>query len=126
MGFQPPPLGRPKVDFYLGRSRINYNNALPSRWEIKTGAPHGSILGPLLFLLYINDISNSSDIIRSILCADDTNNFHCCESIEELCDIVNIELQGVMQWFKANRLSVNLKKKKFCDFWQLCKIEETH
>ena len=73
-------------------------------------------MGPLLFLVYINDICKSSDLLRFILYADDTNIFYSCESVDQLCDVVNRELQGVVQWFKANRLSVNLKKTNFVIF----------
>ena len=68
------------------------------------------------FLVYINDICKSSDLLRFILYADDTNIFYSCESVDQLCDVVNRELQGVVQWFKANRLSVNLKKTNFVIF----------
>ena len=100
---------------------VNYNNVLSSRRKITTGVPQGSILGPLLFLLYINDIANSSEILKFILYADDTNILYCCEDIQELCEIVNRELLAVVQWFKSNRLSVNLKKNKFYNFWLSCK-----
>ena len=79
---------------------VNYNNVLSSRRKITTGVPQGSILGPLLFLLYINDIDNSSEILKFILYADDTNIFHSCEDIKELCEIVNRKLLAVVQWFK--------------------------
>ena len=69
---------------------VNYNNVLSSRSKITTGVPQGSILGLLLFLLYINDISYSSEILEFILYADDTNIFHSCESIDELCDMLLI------------------------------------
>ena len=89
---------------------VIYNNILSSRCTITTGVPQGSILGPLLFLLYINDISNSSAILKFILFADDTNIFYSCENFERLCSSVNRELREVIQWFKSNRLLVNLKK----------------
>ena len=95
---------------------VIYNNFLSSKCTITTGVPQGSILGPLLFLLYINDISNSSAILKFILFADDTNIFYSCENFESLCTTVNRELREVIQWFKSNRLSVNLKKTNFIIF----------
>ena len=92
------------------------NDVSSNKRKITTGVPQGSILGPLLFLVYINDICKSSDLLRFILYADDTNIFYSCESVDQLCDVVNRELQGVVQWFKANRLSVNLKKTNFVIF----------
>ena len=101
---------------------VNFKNVLSSKSKIITGVPQGSILGPLLFLLYINDICKSSELLRFILYADDTNIFYCDNNIEHLCEIVNRELQGVMQWFKANRLSVNLKKTNFVIFGTSAKV----
>ena len=92
---------------------VVYNNILSPRCTITTGVPQGSILGPL-FLLYINDISNSSAILKFILFADDTNIFYSCQNFEILCSTVN--LREVIQWFKSNRLSVNLKKTNFTIF----------
>jgi hypothetical protein len=95
---------------------VMFNNVTSTKCKITTGVPQGSILGPLLFLLYINDICRSSEILKFILYADDTNIFYSCESLDQLCEVVNRELHGVMQWFRANRLSVNLKKTNFVIF----------
>jgi hypothetical protein len=103
---------------------VNFNNVLSTRSKITTGVPQGSILGPLLFLLYINDICKSSKILRFILYADDTNIFFSCDNVDQLCDVVNRELQGVTQWFKANRLSVNLKKTNFVIFGNQAKLKK--
>ena len=95
---------------------VSYNNVLSAEGKISTGVPQGSILGPLLFLLYINDICESSRLLHFILYADDTNIFCSNKNIVELCNIVNRELQCVAQWFRANRLSVNIKKTNFVIF----------
>ena len=54
---------------------LNYSNDVTNLAQIKCGVPQGSILGPLLFLIYVNDLCNASNILDSIMLADDTNLF---------------------------------------------------
>jgi hypothetical protein len=74
-------------------------------------------LGPLLFLIYINDISNCSSLLKIILFADDTSIFYSGKDLDQLPQSVNLELIKLSIWFKANKLSLNLKITKsmiFC------------
>ena len=76
------------------------------------GVPQGSILGPLLFLLYINDIVHLCNSCKPILFADDTNLIFNHTDLNELVNNVNRELQILSNWFKVNKLSLNSDKTK--------------
>ena len=75
--------------------------------------PQGSILGPLLFLIFVNDLHKVTKYLDPIMFADDTNLFVSLESIKTLFQIVNSKLKLVNEWFLANTLSLNAKKKMF-------------
>lgn len=95
---------------------VIYNDYSSSRKIISCGVPQGSILGPLLFLLYINDLSKVSNTIFTILFADDSNMFVSGKSPNDLVDIMNMEMVKVLNWLQANKLSLNLKKTHFILF----------
>ena len=89
---------------------IAYNNKYTSFETITCGVPQGSILGPLLFLIYVNDLNQVSNILDPIMFADDTNFFYSHHQIKTLFETVNCELKNISQWFRANKLSLNIKK----------------
>ena len=92
---------------------VEYNGHRSLRNEISCGVPRGSILRPLFFFLYINDINNVSNLLNLILFADDTNVFM---SHKDLSDMLNLEMDKLSISFKAKKLSLNLKKTKFMVF----------
>ena len=96
---------------------VEVNGKLSEFGTIRHGVPQGSILGPLLFLLYINDISQSSDILNFFLFADDTAVFYSDDpSNKDTESILNNELEKVSCWLAANKLSLNVKKSNFSPF----------
>ena len=84
--------------------------------EVTSGVPQGSNLGPLLFLIYVNDFKNCLNDSDSLMFADDTSIFLQNKDMKELFDAGNKELQLVDQWLIANRLSVNVSKTKYVLF----------
>ena len=78
---------------------------------ITCGIPQGSILGPLLFLIFVKD-KILTKYLDSIMSVDNTKLFYSHKNIKTLLQIVNSELKFVNKWFLANKLSLNAKKKK--------------
>ena len=87
----------------------------PSKRNVLAGVPQGSVLGPLLFLIYINDIYNSSKMLSFYLFADDTNLLYADKDLKSLESIIIIELQKVCDWLNAIKL-INAKKSNFVIF----------
>ena len=95
---------------------VTYNGTTSMSQTIKCGVPQGSILGPLLFLIYINDLGNVCINTMPLLFADDTNLFASGTNIIQLQDAVTNDLNSIAEWLKVNRLSLNIKKTHFMIF----------
>ena len=83
---------------------------------IRSDVPQGSVLGPLLFLLYINDIQYCSELISIVLFADDTSIVYSHTCPKKLNEIVQTEINKMTDWLNANMLSINTEKTKFILF----------
>ena len=89
---------------------VHYNGCDSSTKPIKYGVPQGSILGPLFFILFMNDFSRALEILVTILFADDTSVFIVGTEYTKLIKLLNVELERVTCWLNANGLAVNVKK----------------
>ena len=104
-------------NYLANRSQyVSYNGKTSDIQNVSCGVPQGSILGPLLFILYINDFSNVSDILYYVLFADDTNVFLNGRDIHKLINTMQQELLKLHTWLLCNKLTLNISKTHYIIF----------
>jgi len=97
---------------------INKSKRYYSKWEpTRCGIPQGSILGPLFFILYINDLPKTIVCVANpVLFADDTNMIISKSGPKEVTNTINRHIIKINEWFKSNSLSLNIDKTYFLQF----------
>ena len=105
------------INYLTDRKQYVVVNGVKSTTQCNTcGVPQGSVLGPLLFLIYINDIAYSSNIVNFSLFADDTCATLSDKNMNTLISSFNKEIEKISNWFKSNKLSLNLTKTNYVIF----------
>jgi hypothetical protein len=100
---------------------VDFDDTSSATLPISTGVPQGSILGPLLFIIYMNDIAEITNLFDMIIYADDTtlqSTLNCFNPDPKvnINDKINIEINHISEWLSSNKLSLNIGKSKFMIF----------
>ena len=92
---------------------VKFNNSVSYKREVVYGVPQGSVLGPILFTLYINDIVNTLSHCAKQLFADDALLYFISDNVNEIIKNLNADLEKIKLWSNENNLLLNLDKTKF-------------
>jgi len=105
-----------KSYLYRRKQYVQYYSSSSDIQTIPCGVPQGSVLGPLLFIIYTNDLPNCLSDSKAILFADDTTLYVSSNNIKTLYHSVNSELESLNDWFRSNKLSLNIGKTHYVLF----------
>ena len=95
---------------------VKFNNIVSSESDVSCGVPQGSVLGPLLFILYTNDLPCALRDSKCILFADDTTIYMASNNINEIITSITNDMTLLTDWFRANKLSLNVSKTNYMVF----------
>ena len=98
------------------KSRVRINDSFSPYILYNIGVPQGSILRPILFTLYINDLNKTSNKLEFIHYADDTSVMISGSDLEDTCNLLNYSLNLIDEWLMGNRLSLNVSKTSYLLF----------
>ena len=107
------------TDYLTNQKRyVDFNNHCSDITDIVNGVPQGSILSPLLFSIYINDLIRTSDKCKLIMYADDTTIYFNLKDFDpdNVSNEINNELEKITKWLQINKLSLNTQKTKLMVF----------
>ena len=105
-----------KSYLYERKQYVTYNGTQSNTIEMSCGVPQGSVLGPLLFIIYTNDLPDCIENATTILFADDTTIYESASDINYLYRSMNSNLSRLTDWFRGNKLSLNVAKTNYMLF----------
>ena len=101
---------------------VKYKDCYSDYKVLSCSVPQGSNLGPILFLIFVNDIVNSLTVLKPVLFADDSCFYHSGGNLRQLIDLINIDLITINNWIFANKLVLNVEKSHYIVFNRRKKI----
>ena len=103
--------------YLCGRKQyVHFNGENSNQQDVTCGVHQGSVLGPLLFIVYTNDLPNALNDSQSILFADDTTIYHSSNDPKLSAKILDADLKLLTDWLRANKLSLNITKTNYMIF----------
>ena len=95
---------------------VSVNGHVSNQTSVKYGLLQGSILGPLLFLIYINDLNHAIKFCKVHHFANDTNLLHFSKLVSKLNKYINLDMKNLTDWLNANKISLNVEKTELVIF----------